>query len=186
MLSGCTRCPPKTGPGFVVLTQLGLSLKVARGNIMAVKTEHVLYAYIAKPTTTQVSGLLRALANQGVSISHLGKSDPPRKFRGSIDEAVSMVFSSTDLTNYTHARDVAWRLDLDFCINNHPGGLHSTVSASCPDKAVLGLVADSAAEAFDLFIAIRGVLGGGKEQPWEVVHVTNRCPQELRSRFVVT
>jgi hypothetical protein len=151
---------------------------------MAVEAEYVLYAYIAKPTTTQVSGFLRALANQGFSISHLGKRDPPRKFRGSIDEAVSMVLGGTDLTDCTFARHVAWKLDLDFWINNDPQARHSTVSASCPDKAVLGLVADSAAEALDLFIAIRGVSGAGKEQPWEVVHVTDRCPQELRSRFV--
>src|SRR5262245_22585136 len=152
---------------------------------MAVEAEHVLYAYIAKPTTTQVSGFLRALANQGFSISHLGKSDPPRKFRGSIDDAVSMVLGGTDLTDCTFARSVARRLEFDFHINRHPQGIHSTLSASCPDKAVLGLVADSAAEGFDLFIAIRGILGGGKEQPWEVVHVTDRCPQELRSKFVV-
>jgi hypothetical protein len=152
---------------------------------MAVEAEHVLYAYIAKPMTTQVSSFLRVLANQGFSISHLGKNDPPRKFKGSIDEAVSMVLSGTDLTDCTFARSVARRLDLDFHINHHPQGTHSTVSASCPDKAVLGLVADSAAEAFDLFIAIRGVLGRGKQQAWEVVHVTERCPHELRSRFVV-
>jgi hypothetical protein len=125
------------------------------------------------------------LASQGFSISHLSKSDPPRKFRGSIDAAVSMVLSGTDLTDCTFARDVAWRLDLDFWINNDPRGTHSTVSASCPDKAVLGLVANTAVEAFDLFIAIRGVLGGGKQQHWVFVHVTDRCPQELRSRFVV-
>ena len=152
---------------------------------MAVEAEHVVYAYIAKPTTTQVSAFLRALAAQGVSLSHLGKRDPPRKFAGSVDEAVSMVFSGTDLTDVTHARAAARKLEIDFWINNHPRSTHSTVSASSPAKAVLGLVADSAAEAFDLFIVIRGVLGRGKEQPWEVVHVTDRCPQELRSRFVV-
>jgi hypothetical protein len=152
---------------------------------MALEGEYVLYAYIAKPTAMQVSSFLRALADDGVSISHLGKSDPPRKFAASVDEAVSMVFSGTDLIEWTHARDVARKLDLDFQINHDPRWMHSTVSASCPAKAVLGLVADSAAAAFDLFITIRGVLGRGKDQVWEVVHVTDRCPQELRSRFGV-
>ena len=46
----------------------------------AVEAEHVLYVYIATPTTTQVRSFLRALADHGISISHLGKSDPPRKF----------------------------------------------------------------------------------------------------------
>ncbi|MGB8397277.1 hypothetical protein [Bradyrhizobium sp.] len=147
--------------------------------------DHVLYAYIAKPTTTQASAFLRALADHGVSLSHLGKRDPPRKFAGSVDEAVSMVFSGTDLMEVTHARAAARKLDIDFEIHHDPRWTHSTVSSSCPDKAVLGLVADSAAGAFDLFITIRGVLGGGKQQAWEVVHVTERCPHELRSRFVV-
>jgi hypothetical protein len=143
------------------------------------------YAYIAKPTTAQVSHFLRALADHGISVSHLGKSDPPRKFRGSVDEAVSMVFSGTDLTNWTFARDAARKLDFDFQIHHDPEWTHSTVSASCPDLGVLDLVADSAAGALDLFITIRGVSSGGKGQPWEVVHVTERCPHELRSRFVV-
>jgi hypothetical protein len=146
---------------------------------------HILYAYIAKPTTTQVSAFLRALADHGVSLSHLGKRDPPRKFAGSVDEAVSMVLSGTDLTEVALSRAAACKLDIDFWINHDRRGKHSTVSASCPDKAVLGLVADSAAGAFDLFITIRGVLGGGKQQAWEVVHVTERCPHELRSKFVV-
>jgi hypothetical protein len=145
--------------------------------------DYLQYAYIAKPTTGQVSSFLHALADHGVSISHLGKSDPPRKFRGSIDEGVRMVFSGTDLTDYAFARDVERRLDFTFQIHHDPEWTHSTISASCPDFGVLDLVADSAAGAFDLFITIRGVSSGGKEQPWEVVHVTERCPQELRSRF---
>jgi hypothetical protein len=145
---------------------------------------HVLYAYIAKPTTAQVGSFLRAMQERGVSISHLGKSDPPRKFGGSVEEAVGMVFSGTDLTDYTFARDAARRLQFDIQIHHDPCWTYSTVSASCADTAVLGLVADSAAAAFDLFITVRGVSGGGKQQPWEVVHVTERCPDELRSKFV--
>jgi hypothetical protein len=145
---------------------------------------HVLYAYIAKPTTSQVGNFLRALQERGVSISHLGKSDPPRKFEGNVEDAVGMVFSGTDLTDYTLAQDAARGLEFDIRIHHDPRWIHSTVSASCADTAVLGLVADSAAAAFDLFITVRGVSDGGKQQPWEVVHVTERCPDELRSKFI--
>ena len=144
---------------------------------------HVLYAYIAKPTAAQVGSFLRALLERGVSISHLGKSDPPRKFGGSVDEAVSMVFSGTDLTDWTFARDAARRLDFGFQIHHDPRWTHSTVSASCSDSDALGLFGESAAAAFDSFITIRGVSDGGKEQAWEVVHITERCPDELRSKF---
>lgn len=153
-----------------------------RARLMAM--DHLQLSYMAKPTTAQVASFLRALAGHGVSVSHLGKSDPPRKFRDGIDQAVSIVFSGTDTTNWTFARDAARKLDFDFQIRHDSGWTHSVVSASCPDLGVLDPLADSAAGAFDLFITIRGVFGGGKEQPWEVVHVTGRCPHELRSRFV--
>ncbi len=145
---------------------------------------HVLYAYIAKPTEAQVGSFLRTLQERGISISHLGKSDPPRKFSGSGEEAVSMVFSGTDLTNYTFGRDAAQKLHFDIQIHHAPRWSHSTVSASSPDTDALAIVADVAATAFDSFITIRGVTGGGKEQAWEVVHITERCPDELRSKFV--
>jgi hypothetical protein len=145
---------------------------------------HILYAYIAKPTTAQVGSFLRAMQERGVSVSHLGKSDPPRKFAGNVEEAVGMVFSGTDLTDYTFARDAARKLQFDIQIHHDQRWTHSTVSASCADTAVLGLVANSAAAAFDLFITVCGVSGGSKQQPWQVVHVTERCPDELRSKFV--
>jgi hypothetical protein len=146
---------------------------------------HLLYAYIAKPTKAQVGSFLLSLQGRGVSISHFGKSDPPPRFGGSVDEAVSTVFSGTDFTTHTFARDAARRLHFGLQIQRDPRWTHSTVSASCPDTSVLTLVAESAAAAFDLFIAIRGVSGGGKKQPWQVVHPpSEKCPDELRSTFV--
>jgi hypothetical protein len=146
--------------------------------------EHVLYAYIARPTTTQIGCFLRALKSYGVSISHLGKSDPPRKFGGSIEDAINLVFSSTDLTNCTFMRDASLRLNFDIQIHHDPGWTHSTLSASSIETAVLGTVAEIAATSFVLFIAVRGAIGGGKEQPWEVLRVTEACPIELRERFI--
>jgi hypothetical protein len=34
-----------------------------------------------------------------------------------------------------------------------------------------------------LFITIRGVCSGGKQQAWEVVAVTEKCSDGLRARF---
>src|SRR5437016_3275559 len=113
---------------------------------------HVLYAYIAKPTIAQVGNFLRDLQGRGFFISHLGKSHPPGKFGGSVEEAADMVFSGKDLTDYTFCRDTVRKLDFDIQIHHDPRWTHSTVSASCPDTAALGLVSESAAAAFDLFI----------------------------------
>ena len=145
---------------------------------------HILYAYIAEPTTSQVRSFLHALESHDIALSHLGKSDPPCKFQGSVDEAASIVFSGTDLTDYTFARDSARGLDFDFHVHHDPRWTHSTVSASCPNKAMLAFVADSVATAFELFLTIQGISGRGKEQPWEIICITERCPNELRAKFV--
>ena len=145
---------------------------------------HLLYAYIAAPEPGQVESFLCALKDRGVSISHLGKTDPARNFSGSISEAVTVVFRGTDLTNSTFARDAARHLDFGFEIHNDPRWTHSTLSASCADPDAIAIIAESAFKAFVSFLTIRGVSGGGKDQPWEVVYITERCPNELRSRFV--
>jgi hypothetical protein len=145
---------------------------------------HVVFAYIAKPTATQVGSFLRALLERGIAISHLGKTDPPRKFGEGVEEAVMMVYSGTDLTDYTFGRDAARKLHFGIQIHHDPRWTHSTVSASCTDRTMLDAIAESAAESFDSFITIRGVSGSGKEQAWEVIHITEKCPNKLRSRFV--
>ena len=142
----------------------------------------VQYAYIAKPTEVQVGKFLTELGSRGISVSHLGKNDPPRKFKGNQDEALIMIFEGTDLTNWTFARDVAHKLGLTFEVHHDPRWTHSTVSASCADPKVLNFVADSAAGAFDLFLTVRGVSGAGKQQPWEIIHVTEKCPPDLRAK----
>ena len=53
------------------------------------------------PTTVQVGSFLGTLQERGVSISHLGKSDPPRKFGGIIEDAFSVVFIGRDLIRYS-------------------------------------------------------------------------------------
>src|SRR6185436_20970007 len=71
---------------------------------------HAIYAYIAK-TTTQVCAVLRT-GGRRRSPFPIGKRDPPRKSAGSVDEAVSLVFSGTDLMEVTHVRAAARKLDI--------------------------------------------------------------------------
>jgi hypothetical protein len=146
----------------------------------------LVYAYIAKPSLKQVSNFFLEIQGLGISITHLGKSDPPRKFRGGLEEAVSMVFEGTDLTNYTFVRDSAIKLDFDFQIRNDPRWSHSTLSASCSDNVVIKNISDSVAKSFDLFATIRGLSGGGKQQNWEVIYIAENCPSELRSKYIST
>lgn len=145
----------------------------------------VLFAYIATPTGAQVGVFFRALLERGLRISHLGKSDPPRRFDGSIENAIAMVLGGTELTGYTFGRVADRALEFDIQVHRDPGWSHSTVSASCGDRPALDLLAESAAGAFDCFITVLGNSGGEKEQPWEIVHITESCPTALRTRFIV-
>jgi hypothetical protein len=143
----------------------------------------VSYAYIAKPTVAQIEQLFTALKAQSITITHLGKSDPPRKFIGETDKAVALVFQGTDLTNYTFLRYAPKQLDMDIQIRNDPRWSHSTLSVSCSDATVLEAVYNAVLESLELYLFIRGISGLGKDQPWEVRYVGEKCPADLKSKF---
>lgn len=37
--------------------------------------------------------------------------------------------------------------------------------------------------SLELYLLIRGTLGFGKEQSWEILHLGKNCPEELRTKF---
>jgi len=143
----------------------------------------LLFSYIAKPSVEQVSNFLRALERRGITVTHLGKKDPPGRCDLGIDDKVVKIFSGDEQTNYTFLRSVDQKLDFDIQIHNDPRWKHSTVSAACEDPEKLVWVSDGVAEAFGLFISVLGVTGGGKSQQWKVLRVTVACPPELRGKF---
>ena len=143
----------------------------------------ITYACIAKPTVAQIERLFTALKAQSITITHLGKNDPPRKFDGETDKAVAFVFNGTDLTNYTFLRDAPKQLDMDIQVHNDPRWSHSTLSASCSDATVLEAVYKAVLESLELYLFIHGISGLGKDQPWEVWYVGEKCPADLKSKF---
>ena len=148
--------------------------------------EYLAYSYIAHPTTAQVGAFVRSLGATGIALSHLGKRDPPGRFVGSLDDAVPVICSGTDATNWTFARDARRRLELSFGLRQGPRWPHSTVSASCPDRGTVATVCRCAEEEFKLFLAILGRGDAGKHQPWEMVYVSPECPAELLNRVRAT
>ena len=147
------------------------------------KTVAVVYAYIGKPDAPQIERLLESLKDHGVTLTHLGKNDPPRKFAGDVQAALSMVLAGKDLTNYTFMRDSGKHLDLSIQIHNDPQWSHSTISASCSEGNGLESVCGAVLASLELCLLIRGTLGFGKEQSWEILHLGENCPEELRTKF---
>ena len=145
--------------------------------------EFVLYCYISSPSQTEIESFLRSLQVQGVVFSHLGKSDPPRKFHGDIDQALEIIISGTDITNYTFAKDSKSKVDLSFQMRNDPRSTHSTISASCPNLDRLHMIARASQTSFNEFLSAAGILGDGKDQSWQLLHVSELCPEGLRMKF---
>lgn len=144
----------------------------------------LLYIYMAKPSVDEVSHFLGELPHHGIAITHLGKKDPPRKTQINVEDAAAIVLSGTDRTNYTFARSSSSKIDFDFQIRDDPSWPYSQISASSPDQAALAKFAGLAFDIFELFIAVRGIEGLGKDQNWEILHCAEKCPANLRSRIL--
>src|ERR1043165_4238858 len=65
--------------------------------------EYLAYSYIAHPAPAQGGAFVRSRGATGTALSHLGKRDPPGRFVGSLDDAVPVICSGTDATNWTFA-----------------------------------------------------------------------------------
>ena len=139
----------------------------------------VLYLYVPALGETEVRSLLLSLAEIGYSVTHLGKKDPPKKWSGTREEAVASILSGRDLTLSTFIRDAGHRLDMTVEIRRDPRWNHSTISASLPEQASLRLLGETLFVRIRSFAAIVGRSGGGKDQAWSVLRVSEDCPPEI-------
>ncbi len=143
----------------------------------------LMYAYVVHPTKDALRSLLGAFSSSGFSFTHVGKSDPPKRFSGTQDEALQLILSGTDLTNWTFIRDSHERLHFTIQIRRDPRWSHSTFSASGPSAARLRELATFIEENLVVYAAILGSSGLGKNQEWEILSLSADCPEDLRSQI---
>ena len=143
---------------------------------------HCAYIYTPKLSETPVRSLFSGLVAGGVTITHLGKSDPPKRWTGDEDAAVRQIMSGTDLTISTFLRDANSRVDFSIELHRDPRWEHDTVSFSGPENRVRDIT-QFLVRRIEHYVAILGLVGGGKTQAWQVVSLSEDCPQKLKQQF---
>jgi hypothetical protein len=142
-------------------------------------------AYICTPPLSEagIRSFLTGLRAAGVSLTHLGHNDPPRKWSGDDESAASQILGAPDLTGWTFLRDGKSGLELSVQMHRDPSWGHDTISLSGALQRQIEQVAEAIADSTPHFVAIIGVTGGGKDQAWRVLRMSSECPDRLRSRF---
>ena|SRR5688572_4708027 len=145
--------------------------------------DSLLYVYVPLITAPEVRSLLQTLQDSGYSITHLGKKDPPKKWSGTPEEAEAIVLSGTDTTLYSFIRDAQRKLDMTIEIQRDVRWKNSTISVSLPSEEPLRSLGVTIAVRILSFAAILGRSGAGKDQAWQILHLSDDCPPELAARF---
>ena len=92
------------------------------------------------------------------------------------------ILTGTDRTNCTFLRDDKSRLGFSIEMHRDPRWEHDTVSFSGPEVRVRQ-IAESLVHEIEHYVAVIGLMGGGKTQAWEVVSLCEHCPATLRRQF---
>jgi hypothetical protein len=146
------------------------------------KMDSILYVYVPVITVAEVRSLLQVLKDSPYSITHLGKNDPPKKWSGAPSEAENIILTGTDETVYSFIRDAKRKFDMTIEIHKDPRWRGSTISASLPEEGSLRILGMNLVAHIKSFAAILG-RSGGKDQAWEILHLSSDCPPELAAKF---
>ncbi len=144
---------------------------------------HCAFIYTPSLSAHDIHSLLDFLPSIGLKITHLGKRDPPKRWTGDVASVLAIVLSGTDLTNYTFLRDQNAGVHFSIELHGDPRWDGDTISFSGADAQRLNEIAEKVGQALHCHAAIVGVSGGGKDQNWRIVHISQECPELLRSKF---
>jgi hypothetical protein len=140
----------------------------------------VVYAYIPNPTRERLLEFVEELERSGVAISHLGKTDPPRKWAGTPKSAIDRISAGTDRTNCTFLEAATNALSMTIELRNDGKWPNSTVSFSCAHREQIDSVNQIVLRTLAPYLCIRGAQGLGKNQVWDVLYQSEDCPELLR------
>ena len=144
---------------------------------------HCAFLYTRHLTEEDVRSLLESLSAINVTITHLGKNDPPKRWIGDMESVLTVVLSGTELTNSTFLRDSTARLHIGIELHRDPRWESDTISFSGVAAPRLIEIARKLSEGLPCYAAIVGVSGGGKDQEWHIVHLSPDCPPTIGSRI---
>ena len=139
----------------------------------------VAYNYFKPNSRDHIDGIRQALGSSELELTHLGKSDPPKKWSGSVPEATEIIWKGSDMTNYTFARDTKNQIELDFALGNSTEAIVSSISVNGPDRKLVEDICLNFARQLDSFLCISGELGLGPQQSWSYLMQSKNCPPAI-------
>jgi hypothetical protein len=144
---------------------------------------NLVYIYPKKIAKDNVATLLDVFSTQGVTLTHLGKNDPPAKWSGDITLATEVILAGQDLTLWTFFRAKKLKIEGTIEIHRDPRWTHDSISISGEDIWLLQTLATSLHSRMDAYLTIMGKSGGGKDQEWTVIGRRSDCPKEMLARI---
>ena len=141
------------------------------------------YIYLPKRADDAAVDLIDALIDAGICVSHLGKSDPPKNWKGSKEDIVSMVTSGADSTRWTFGRDKEKGIEFTIELHGDHRWTHDTISISTKDEKETGILVDQLSNRLKPYMGIVGVSGMGKNQDWDIRYISEDCPTDLVSKI---
>jgi hypothetical protein len=144
--------------------------------------EYVAYNYFPTPSDLELERIANAVYESDLSLSHLGKNDPPKKWAGSKTEFLDVLRKGTDLTNYTHSRAKDNGVEIDFTIHNDPRWESSSISISGDNREYVESLCVQFSKHLNSYMCISGQLGLGSNQQWNILAESDQCPSSLREK----
>ena len=141
--------------------------------------EYVAYNYFENPKAEAIDLIASAFVRPDFEISNAGKNDPPKKFKGGVNELSALIKESTDLTNYTFLKSRNAKIEVTIAIHNDPRWEHSSFSISGSDKEVVEAFCLSLNSSVNSYLCISGVMGLGSSQEWSFLYKNSACPSSL-------
>ena len=159
-----------------VSQQKGISVEK---QVMPSKTMHVAFIYTPSLDSETIEAFFVAMHSKGAMISHLGKSEPPKKWTLSLRDAVTGVANGSNLTNTTFVRSIEKSIGITIDQHRDERWTHDTIAIDGPDEFELRDLACTIGTSTDAYLVMIGTAGGGKNQDWEIISRRTDCPPDL-------
>ncbi|MBK6907585.1 MAG: hypothetical protein IPH08_11110 [Rhodocyclaceae bacterium] len=97
----------------------------------------IAYLYLPTPSPENVAEIFESILASGVSISHFGRNDPPKKWNGDTQAMARLVLEQPELNKCVFMRDKTNAIELTVELFYDPRWSHSTIfigrfiAASC-------------------------------------------------------
>jgi len=143
----------------------------------------IAYLYLPTPPREDVAEIFKSILASGVSISHFGCNDPPRKWTGDVQAMARLVLEQPELNKYVFMRDKTNAIELTLELFYDPRWSHSTISLGPSLQQTVTSVATKLVTRLNPYLCIQGTSGAGKDQSWHLLHKRKDCPQDVVNRI---